>query len=224
MCDYGRLRYEFLNINRRDTHLVNGDKAPLSSALNAAAEIIKSSASIGVIASASESSESCAALFNLFNGITPSPHIDYRIDKAQLNADRSLKSGELLMTNDPYPNSAGADMAKLIPVTGGLTALEMLADPGQVDLLFVILDDKILEHDDLLKNLTHANKLIIASPFGSRWDSIASVSFALKAYTESSGSFTNIDGITQSFEPVMAPLGEAEDAAVIFKILRSKLC
>ncbi len=223
MCDYGRLRYDFLNTNRRDSHFLKGVKTPLASTIDAAAGMIKSASSIGVIASAAESTGSCESLYNLFSGLLHTPNIDYRIAEAQIKTDRSLRKGELLLANDPYPNSTGAEAAKLLPGPGGLTAHELLADPQKVDLLFIILDDKIIENEDLLKNLSKANKLIIASPYSTGWDSIASVSFALKAYTETNGSFINIDGITQNFEPVMPTHGEAEDGNIIFNMLRGAL-
>ncbi len=219
MCDYGRLRYEFLNTNRRDTHLVKGVKTNLAEAVKTAAEIIRTASSIGVVASAAESCESCDALFNLSANIVQTPHIDYRIEDAQVKNDHSLRREELLLANDPYPNSSGAEKSGLLPGHGGMTALELLADPRKVDLLIVILDDKILEHPDLLQNISGAGNLIIASPFISKWDAAADVSFALKSYTETSGSFINIDGIKQNFEPVMPPHGDAEDTAVIFNKL-----
>ena len=223
MCDYGRLRYDFLNSNRRETHLVDGIRMSLSAAVHSASELIKSASSIGVVASAAQSSESCVALYQLFRGIVNTPHMDYRIDKSQINGDQSLRPGELLLANDPYPNSLGAYKSGIIPGTGGFTALELLDDPAKVDLLVVILDDKIPEHEELLKNLSRSKNLILLSPFTSMWDSIAQVSFAIRAYTETNGSFINIDGITQSFEAVMAPHGEAQDSAVIFNMICDRM-
>lgn len=223
MCDYGRLRYQFLNENRSDTHFVKGVKSSMTEAVDAASEIIRSALSIGVVASAAESCESCNSLFQLFGIILPTAHIDYRIDSSQLNGDRTLRPGELLLANDPYPNSTGAEKAGLIPGPGGMTALELLSDPEKVDLLIVILDDKILEHGDLLTNLSKTGKLIIASPYKTEWDSFAEVSFAIKAYTEGTGTFINIDGITQNFKPVMPPHGDAADAVLIFSKLIEKL-
>jgi NADH-quinone oxidoreductase subunit G len=223
MCDYGRLRYEFLNQNRREFHLVNGKKAALETAVEKAAEMITSASKIGVIASAAESLESCNSLSHLFGRTVSTPHIDYRINEAQISNDHSLREGELLLAKDPYPNSTGARNAGLIPGPGGMTALELLSHPAKADLLIVILDDKILEHEDLLQNLSKIENLIIASPFSSKWDSSARVSFALKAYTETSGTFINIDGIAQSFKPVMRTWGKAADGAELFKLIAERL-
>lgn len=223
MCDYGRLRYEFLNSNRSESHLVKGKKTSLASAVRAASELIKMSKTVGIIASAGESTESCAGLFNLNRDYIKTPHIDYRIDTAQINDDHSLKEGDILLANDPYPNSEGAKTSGLLPGPGGMTALELLKNPEKVDILILVLDDKILQNTGLLENLPKADKLITLSPFISGLEENSDVSFALRAYTETGGSFINIDGISQSFEPVMPPRGDAEEAAIIFNMLSREL-
>jgi len=223
MCDYGRLRYQFLNDGRKENHSINGARSTLSDAAEAAAEIIKKASSIGVVASANETEESCVSIFRLFCGTVHTPNIDYRITDAQISDNRSVKPGELLLAIDKYPNSAGAKLAGLLPGMGGISAHDLLADPSVVDLLFIILDDKILENEELLKNLSLNRNLVILSPFKTKWDSTAAVSFASLAYTETSGSFTNIDGIRQTFGPVMKPFGEAADSSIIFDMIRSRL-
>ncbi len=223
LCDYGRLRYKFLNENRRDRHMVGGAESTLQAAVDQAASILKSASSVGVIASANETLESCTALSRFFNDVVHSQNVDFRIEEAQIKEDHSLKKGELLWAQDLYPNSRGARQARLLPGNNGITALDLLAGPDRVDALVVVLDDKILEHRERLANLSKAKNLIVFSPFGSGWDARARVSFATRAYTESIGTFINIDGISQGFGPIMPPRGDAADTWAILNMLSDTL-
>lgn len=223
LCDYGRLRYKFLNENRRDRHMVGGGRSTLDAAIDRAAAILKSASSVGVVASANETLESCTTLYRFFKDVVPSQNIDFRIDEAQIKEDHTLRKGELLRAQDSYPNSRGARQARLLPGEKGLAALDMLNNPEKVDALVVVLDDKLLEKKEKLAGLSKAKNLILFSPFSSEWDSLAQVSFATRAYTESIGTFINIDGISQSFGPVLPPRGDAADTWAILGALSEKL-
>ncbi len=222
MCDRGRLRYKYLNTGRRGEHLINGKPATVEAAVDAAASLIKSASKIGVIGSAAASIESCTVAALLAEKIR-TPHLDFRIDEAQVNNDTSLVDGELLLAKDPYPNSLGARSAKLLPGDGGMTALEMLASPDKLDLLILVMDDKIIEREELLSDIAGRCRLITTSPYESSLDSVADVSFASRAYTETGGSFTNIDGITQHYKPVMHHTGSAVDSSIIFHMIIERL-
>ncbi len=212
MCDHGRLRYRFLNESRKSGHSAGGKKANFQSALSLAAEILKASKNIGVIASAKESLETCMVLSRFFREVAPTAHVDYRVDDAQVRDDRSLRPGELLRAKDPYPNSFGAREAGLLPGQGGATAIDILGAPEKFDAVVLFIDDHIIEAGDRLGNMSKAKNLIVLSPFESSLDSTAAVSFATRAYSETSGTYINIDGIRQKYCPVLPPLGDARDS------------
>lgn len=206
MCDFGRLDYRFFNENRQSDCLDFGEKVNLAHAFEKAASMILSAQSVGVIASANESNESLAALVKFIdknlkaNGKNVSA--DFKIHSAQLNEDRSLKTGEILMVNDPYPNSEGARKSGL--VSGSLSAVEMLKDPSKVDVLLLILDDKAANNREVTdlagksENGKIAN-LIILSPLSVPLNNYAAAVIPLPSAIEQSGTFINVDGVAQNF-------------------------
>ncbi len=223
MCDHGRLDYKYLNENRRKEHSISGFVCNLDVAMDAAVAILKDFDKVGVVASAAESWESNATVSRFFREVVPTGNVDYRIHEAQIADDHSLRPGELLWAKDPYPNSAGAKKAGLVPKSGGMTAKEMLEHPEKLDVLVVFWDHKLAASPEWTSNLGKARNLIIFSSLETPWDSSAKVVFAIKAHTESAGTFINIDGIAQQFEPVLRQEGNAMDSWKILSGLAEKM-
>ncbi len=222
MCDQGRLNYSYLNKGRKRSHSVKGNKVDVQEAVVSAAEILKRASSVGVLASANESLESCFALSRFFREVVPSSNIDFRIDEAQMNDNRKVRDGELLWAYDPYPNSNGARKAGLLPAAGGMTAKDLLQQPEKLDVLVVFADDKLLAKPDVQTKIGKARQLILFSFLETPWDLQADVAFAIKAHTESAGTFINIDGISQQFEPVLQLESAAQETWRILNSLAEK--
>lgn len=207
MCDYGRLRYQFYNQNRRENVLISGNASTLDLAIEKISQIIRDSKTIGVLASANETVESMRALKNFTQEILKTPHIDFRVHSAQKENNKAVKSGEVLLVNDPYPNSEGAIRMGLVPVGGAMNATDILKNPEKLDLLFVIMDDKFIENPDLMEALTNAfgktKNVILFSPYSSEVDSKAAVVLPIASNLEQEGTFINVDGIAQKFKPVI---------------------
>ncbi|MDH4263553.1 MAG: molybdopterin-dependent oxidoreductase, partial [Spirochaetia bacterium] len=134
-------------------------------------------------------------------------HIDFRMHSAQKENNKAVKSGEVLLVNDPYPNSEGAIRMGLVPVGGAMNATDILKNPEKLDLLFVIMDDKFIENPDLMEALTNAfgktKNVILFSPYSSEVDSKAAVVLPIASNLEQEGTFINVDGIAQKFKPVI---------------------
>jgi NADH-quinone oxidoreductase subunit G len=209
MCDYGRLRYQFYNQNRRRDVLIAGSISTMDSAVEKTWQLAREAKTIGVLASANETVESMQALANFVKEILKTPHVDFRLHSVQINNDKSKKAGEVLLVNDPYPNSEGALRMGLVPATGGMTATEMLKNPEKLDLLLVVMDDKFIENPDLTEALTKAftkvKNSILFSPYVTAQDSKAAVIFPIPSSIEQSGTFINVDGIEQKFKAVITP-------------------
>jgi len=209
MCDFGRLRYAFFNENRRRNSLVAGNVATPAAATEKAASILRQAKNVGVIASAGETSESLQALSIFVKDVLKTPHVDYRVHTAQVENNTSIKSGEVLLVNDPYPNSQGARQLNLLPGPNGMSVAEMLKNPEKLDALLVVCDDKMIETPDfieaLLKAAAKIKDVILFSPYVTSLDDKTSVVFPLPSALEQSGTFVNVDGISQSFAAVIEP-------------------
>jgi len=231
MCDYGRLRYKFFNENRNHHTLISGTISSLENTMEKAAQLLRGSKITGIIASANESVESMTALADFTREISKTPsktiHIDFRVHTAQIEENKSLKEGEILLVNDPYPNSEGARRAKLTPASGAMSAQEMLKNPEKLDLLIVIIDDKFAENPDLLEALALANtkqkNIILFSAFKTTADTMASVVFPIPACIEQEGTFINVDGIAQKFKPVIQPGANVKSLQEILNQLNNRL-
>ncbi|MDH4200771.1 MAG: 2Fe-2S iron-sulfur cluster-binding protein [Spirochaetia bacterium] len=206
MCDYGRLRYKFFNENRKIAHTSSGTEIDLNTAIEKAATMIKSSTRIAAIASANETLESMQALKDFAENILKTENIDYRVHSSQIENNTDIKTGEVLLANDPYPNSQGAKKSGL---SGSVTALDILKNPLQADLLLAVLDDKFVENPDLMEALGKFDKIILFSPFVTVHDHRAVVTFAIPSLIEQSGILVNINGMEQKFQKIITPAGEA---------------
>lgn len=116
-------------------------------------------------------------------------------------------------------NAMGAAQAGTLPSDGGLNAGQMLSEPLSTYLLFDFEPSLDTAHSGLsLKTLKQADRVISFSAFVSEdLLEISDVLLPLASNPQTDGSYTNLDGITQSFEAAVAPSGEAKPG---WKILR----
>jgi len=205
MCDYGRLRHDFLNENRATAPKIGGSDAKLDAAVNRAKELIGGASKIGVLASANETNENNAAFAQFVRNVLKTDNVDFRIHPAQQKNDTSLKEGEILLVNDPYPNSAGAGKAGLIPKNGGMSATDLLAGADRVDLMIAVVDDKIVENETVLSALKNHKNLILFTPHASPLDTTAAVLLPIPVAIEQSGTYTNVDGKEQKMTAAVQP-------------------
>ncbi len=127
-------------------------------------------------------------------------------------------------------NSTGACMAGMLPhrlpankevEQPGLTTTEMFAQKLKAYILHDVEPDfdsanPSVSYDALLQ----ANFVVVLTAFAT--DSIkdyANVLLPITPFTETSGTFVNIEGLWQSFSGVAAPMGEARPAWKIFRVL-----
>lgn len=223
MCDYGRLRYNYLNVNKATVYRKNGQKSKMEETLESCVGLIKKSDKIAVLASASETLESMITLTEFCRDGIKTPHVDYRLHKAQIDDNRSLKKGELLLAEDPYPNSAGARKAELLPTKGGMKANEFLDNPDKFDLLIAIVDDRILADESLIKKISAFRNKIILSPYESELSENADFLIPVANYTEQDGTFINIDGIEQRFHRVITPGPHVITTGEFFRVMNESL-
>jgi len=131
-------------------------------------------------------------------------------------------------------NGAGAWLAGALPhrqaggqraSAGGLNALEMLLKPRQAYVLLNI--EPELDCADPVAALTAlqaAYSVIALTPFRSQtMESYADVLLPVAPFSETSGTFVNVEGRWQSFQGVAAPRGETRPAWKVLRVLGNLL-
>ena len=116
-------------------------------------------------------------------------------------------------------NAMGACRAGTLPGANGKNASEMLSSPMEAYLLYDFEPAMDTANSGLsVSTLDQAKKVISFSSFIS--DDLLAVSdvlLPLASVPQTAGSYTNLDGISQSFEASIAPAGDAKEG---WKILR----
>ncbi|MGE5468004.1 MAG: molybdopterin-dependent oxidoreductase, partial [Ignavibacteria bacterium] len=122
-------------------------------------------------------------------------------------------------------NSVGGYVAGALPKNGGLNAAAMLAQPRRAYL--VLGAEPELDCADgaaALAALKAADSVIVMSPFKS--DAMLEYADAIlpvSPFTETSGTFVNMEGRVQSFQAVCKPKGETRPAWKVLRVLGNLL-
>ena len=122
-------------------------------------------------------------------------------------------------------NSLGGYVAGALPTANGLNAYEMLAQPRKA---YVVLGAELDRDTHNAQLATAALKQaafsVVLTPF--KDGSVAEMADALlpiAPFTETSGTFVNAEGRIQSFNGVVAPLGETRPAWKVLRVLGNVL-
>jgi NADH-quinone oxidoreductase subunit G len=122
-------------------------------------------------------------------------------------------------------NSVGGYAARAMPAGNGLNAAQMLAEPRKAYL--VVGAEPELDCADgvaALAAMQQAHSLIVLSPFKSATAlEYADAILPVAPFTETSGTFVNMEGRVQSFQAVNRPLGETRPAWKVLRVLGNLL-
>ena len=122
-------------------------------------------------------------------------------------------------------NSVGGYLAQCVPASGaGLNARSMLESPRKAYVL-LNLEPELDCHDSgaAMRAMQAANCVIALSPYRSRATEYAQVLLPITPFSETSGSFVNIEGRLQSFNPAVMPLGESRPGWKVLRVLANGL-
>ncbi len=205
MCDYGRLKYRYINDDRLSSPLVKvGDKLEKTNwtdAINTAVERLKpfEAEEIMFIGSAKATVESNYLLAKFAREIIKSKNIDLLEHYDESFGD------DFLRCSDKTPNLKGARLVGIRPEAHSvkISHLPQLIRDGTIRALYVIEDDfedfpelhEVLVELDLL--VTHQYN--INNPL----TQMADIVFPVTTFAESEGTFVNIDGRVQHFTPAL---------------------
>lgn len=122
-------------------------------------------------------------------------------------------------------NTVGGYIARALPQTTGANAQAMLATPRKAYVLlnaepeFDAADPRLA-----LAALQQASTVVVLSPFRSEAAlGYADVILPVAPFTETAGTFVNCEGLPQSFNGVVRPLGEARPAWKVLRVLGNLL-
>jgi len=136
-----------------------------------------------------------------------------------LNAEANIRFGFF----SEAANSVGGYVAGVLPGAGGMDAASMIANPRKA---YVVLHAEMALDSaygaQAVKALAGAELSVVLTPFRHSLD-CADVLLPIAPFTETAGSFINLEGRLQSFNGVVKPLGDARPAWKVLRVLGNLL-
>lgn len=134
----------------------------------------------------------------------------------QLAAAICEMSGATLGCVTEGANAMGAVAAGVVPDEGGMNAAEMMAGSHSAMLLLGVEGEDLSSHNAV----ENSDFVVAVSAFEDELvRQHADVILPMAAFTETSGTFVNMEGNWQSFQGVVAPKGEARPGWKILRVL-----
>ncbi|MDB5802789.1 MAG: dehydrogenase [Betaproteobacteria bacterium] len=133
----------------------------------------------------------------------------------ELKADAKVRFGFI----GEAANSVGGYIARVTPGEGGKNARQMLEQPLKAYLL--VHAEPALDTAypaQAMKALADADMVVVMSPFKHSLD-VADVLLPVAPFTETAGTFVNTEGLAQSFNGVVRPLGDTRPAWKVLRVL-----
>ena len=163
---------------------------------------------IGVIASPQMANEDLFVLRRLLD------HLGVLQRDARVPPREPGDEDDFLLRADKNPNTRGAELVGLVPVSGGLDARGILAAAVQkrIKLLWVFqhhLLDSAWPESEVQAALAGAECVIFQGTNASGTSARAHLVLPSAAYAECDGTFTSFEGRVQRFRTALPPLGEA---------------
>ena len=119
-------------------------------------------------------------------------------------------------------NTVGAQWVGAQPQAGGLNAAQMLAGGLKAAVLLNVEPADTAAGAAAAAGLNQAEMVVTLSPFKTNLD-FSDVLLPIAPFSETSGSFVNAEGLTQSFHAVVKPLGETRPAWKVLRVLGNLL-
>lgn len=212
LCDKGRFDLDWMNENRLFAYLENGKTSTSTEVLPKVVEKVREAKGIAVLGGAHESNETLEALKQTLASLSESlrkPILwESRVTEAQYKETEQV---DFLLTKDNHPNTRGA-LELGLTTNEGIQGILGKVNRGEVDLVFV-LKESIPEGLDF-------SKVVVLETNGTESAKKSAYALPIQIFAEQTGSFTNKNGIRQTFEQSMtAPKGLLTSSAVFGKIL-----
>jgi len=209
ICDLGRYGYSYLDERRIDRIIMNKDEKEKGLTWEKISKLLvekikklnymKKTSRIALILNAWLSNEELFLLHKIFRN-------DLKVEKIFF-ADPPQGEGDgYLLTSERSPNKRGAQEIGfgLKPVN-----LEALADKTDFLLAFGSFLPEYFSLKDAKDALDKIETKLLFTSHSNELNSLFDIVFPVALIAEKGGSLTNVEGIVQSFSPVLEPLGES---------------
>ena len=204
MCDHGRINtFKFINSDdrvdgphiRRDGTLT---KVEWAEALNVAANELKSyqKTEIAFVGSPYSSNEDNYLLVRLAKFIGSKNILFNRHIDTEFGDD-------ILRQNDVAPNSMGAELVGLTPISN-LDPIIKSVNEGKIKALFLIDDDIVSLNPELESVLSKLDLFVVCSTNFNKTAALADIVFPSATYAEKNGTMANFQGMIQRLKPAVA--------------------
>ncbi|EQA73817.1 2Fe-2S iron-sulfur cluster-binding protein [Leptospira noguchii] len=211
LCDHGRFDIDWLNENRLFSYYQNGDTSESTVVLPAIAERIRQSKRIAILGGAKESNENLKTILQSVESFGKSVIVEARVEEVQYKAPEQK---DFLMTTDFRPNTRGATDSGFIS-SQGIDLIRKSIESGEIDLVFVI-------HENIKKIFySFPSNVIFVLLSTNLTQEISEVTYGIpiQTFSEQAGSFTNKNGLNQSFQKVMEPPKGLLNSGSVFRRL-----
>ena len=203
MCDHGRINtFKFINSDdrvdgphiRRDGTLT---KVEWAEALNVAANELKSyqKTEIAFVGSPYSSNEDNYLLVRLAKFIGSKNILFNRHIDTEFGDD-------ILRQNDVAPNSMGAELVGLTPISN-LDPIIKSVNEGKIKALFLIDDDIVSLNPELESVLSKLDLFVVCSTNFDKTAALADIVFPSATYAEKNGTMINFQGMIQRLKPAV---------------------
>ncbi|MBN1826230.1 MAG: (2Fe-2S)-binding protein [Candidatus Eisenbacteria bacterium] len=199
ICDFGRLDYRWINENRLLSAEGPSGRLRPEEADREAARLLREAKAPLLVASPRMSNESLFALRLFREKALPEARIAGGSFREPWEGDAILKRP------DRNPNRRGME-------TLGLAGGPEEALRAGPDLVLVIENDLLGDRPEA-KELLTGKKVIVLASNRDATASAAGLRVPVATYAETEGSWTNFEGITQTFHPVLRPVGDSRSVA-----------
>jgi NADH-quinone oxidoreductase subunit G len=212
LCDKGRFDIEWMNENRLFAYYEKGMPSESAKVIPKILDKIQSAKKIAVIGGAHESNENLALIKAQSEKFGKEVVLEARVIKPQYFLPEQV---DFLMTTDPHPNTKGTfDLA--FNSQGGIDSIVKDFNDGKIDLLFIL-------KEDIPANLKGPGTIVVLHTNITASVKDADFAVPIKTFAEQSGTFTNKNGIKQSFELAIQPLQGLPSSGDFFKRLNLEL-
>ena len=203
MCDHGRINtFKFINSDdrvdgphiRRDGTLT---KVEWAEALNVAANELKSyqKTEIAFVGSPYSSNEDNYLLVRLAKFIGSKNILFNRHIDTEFGDD-------ILRQNDVAPNSMGAELVGLTPISN-LDPIIKSVNEGKIKALFLIDDDIVSLNPEIESVLSKLDLFVVCSTNFDKTAALADIVFPSATYAEKNGTMANFQGMIQRLKPAV---------------------
>ncbi|HEY2627928.1 MAG TPA: molybdopterin-dependent oxidoreductase, partial [Usitatibacter sp.] len=136
--------------------------------------------------------------------------------------DLGRKTGAIVGVFPDGANAVGAHLAGAVPKAGGLDARAMIATPRRA---YLVAGTEV-EHDlgpQAVAALAQSEFNVVLSAYRNAATEHAHVILPVTPFTETGGTFVNMEGRVQSFNAVVKPAGDSRPGWKVLRILGSML-